>query len=299
MTRHLTTLNEGVRRIAGGDFQARVPVRTTDEFGALAAAFNRMAEDLARHETVVIEQERLRRELELSRRIQNEMLPHGPLRFGSAEIRGVSIPAREVGGDFFNYFVLPDGRLALLVGDVSGKGVSAALLMANVQATLRARVPLEPDLAQLADALDREFDRNTPPSVYLTLFLGILEADGRELRYVNAGHHPQFLLRAGGGIEALSSTGLPIALYSGHGYRELRAALEPGDMLFFYTDGLVETENGAGAMFEVDRLRAILEAEHRADIDTVLTRVENAVRTFRGNAEPFDDATLMVMKLNA
>jgi serine phosphatase RsbU (regulator of sigma subunit) len=299
MTRHLTTLNEGVRRIASGDFQARVPVRTTDEFGALAAAFNRMAEDLARHETVVIEQERLRRELELSRRIQNEMLPHGALRFGSAEIRGVSIPAREVGGDFFNYFVLPDGRLALLVGDVSGKGVSAALLMANVQATLRARVPLEPDLSQLAGALDREFDRNTPPSVYLTLFLGILEADGRELRYVNAGHHPQFLLRAGGGIEALSSTGLPIALYSGHGYRELRTTLEPGDMLFFYTDGLVETEDGAGAMFEVDRLRAILEAEHRADVDTVLTRVEDAVRAFRGNAEPFDDATLMVMKLNA
>lgn len=299
MTRHLAALTGGVRRIAGGDFRARVPVRSNDEFGALAAAFNQMAQDLEHHQAALVVQERLRRELELSRLIQTEMLPHGSLRFGQAEIRGVSIPAREVGGDFFNYFVLPDGRLALLVGDVSGKGVSAALLMANVQATLRARVPLEPDLATLADALDRDFEASTPGGVYLTLFLAILEADGRVLRYVNAGHHPQFVLRAGGGIEPLSSTGLPIALYSGHGYKESRAVLEPDDMLFFYTDGLLETENEAGEMFDVERLRAILEADRRADIDTVLTRVEEAVRAFRGTAEPFDDATMMALKLNA
>ncbi len=107
---------------------------------------------------MVVEQERLRRELELSRLIQTEMLPRAPLRLGAAEIKGLSIPAREVGGDFFNYFALPDGRMAMLVGDVSGKGVSAALLMANVQATLRARLPLETDLARLADGLDREVD---------------------------------------------------------------------------------------------------------------------------------------------
>jgi sigma-B regulation protein RsbU (phosphoserine phosphatase) len=132
----------------------------------------------------------------------------------------VSIPAREVGGDFFNYFALPDGRLALLVGDVSGKGVSAALLMANVQATLRARFPHETELARLADGLDREIDANTPRGVYLTLFLGILDVEGGLLRYVNAGHNPQFLLGARGGIQPLSSTGLPIGLYSGQGYRE-------------------------------------------------------------------------------
>ncbi len=179
MTQHLVTLTRGVRQLAGGDFRTRVPVRSSDEFGALAGAFNQMAEDLERHEATAVEQERLRRELELSRLIQTEMLPRGSLRSGPAEISGVSIPAREVGGDFFNYFVLPDGRLALLVGDVSGKGVSAALLMANIQATLRARLPHETDLAILADRLDRELDQNTPGGVYLTLFLGILEMDGR------------------------------------------------------------------------------------------------------------------------
>ena len=299
MTQHLTVLTAGVRQLSGGDFRTRVPVRSADEFGTLARAFNQMAEDLERHEALVVEQERLRRELELSRLIQTEMLPRAPLRSGPAEIAGVSIPAREVGGDFFNYFVLPDGRLALLVGDVSGKGVSAALLMANVQATLRARMPHETDLAALADRLDRELDKNTPGAVYLTLFLGILEIDGRTLRYVNAGHNPQFVLRERGGIEPLSSTGLPIALYAGHGYKEARVELSAGDLLFFYTDGLVETESETGDMFGAERLQTLLEREHMQGIDTLLTYIEAHVSAFRGKAELFDDATMMALRISA
>ncbi len=158
MTRNLTTLTDGVQRIAQGDFSARVPVRSRDEFGALAGAFNQMAQDVEHRQQLVVERERLKRELELCRRIQTEMLPHAPLRLGATEVKGISIPAREVGGDFFNYFELPGGDLAVLVGDVSGKGISAALLMANIQATLRARLPLEPDLARLTTAIDKEIE---------------------------------------------------------------------------------------------------------------------------------------------
>ena len=299
MTQHVSSLSEGVRQLAGGDFKARVPVQSRDEFGTLAASFNKMAEDLERHQALVVEQERLRRELELSRLIQTEMLPRTSLRLGAAEIGGLSIPAREVGGDFFNYFALPDGRLALLVGDVSGKGVSAALLMANVQATLRARLPLETDLARLADGLDREIDQNTPTSVYVTLFLGILELEQSRLRYVNAGHNPQFLLRQRGGTERLSSTGMPIALYAGQGYQESVVDVAAGDLLFFYTDGLVETENERGEMFGAERLETLLVGEHEHRIETVLERVDSAVRSFRGRAEPFDDATMMALRIDA
>ena len=297
MTQHVSSLSAGVRQLADGDFKARVPVRSKDEFGALAVAFNTMAADLERNQALVVERERLRRELELSRLIQTEMLPRAPLRLGAAEIKGVSIPAREVGGDFFNYFALPDGRLALLVGDVSGKGVSAALLMANVQATLRARLPLETELARLAAGLDVEVDANTPGGVYLTLFLGILDVERGLLQYVNAGHNPQFLLRAAGGIQPLSSTGLPIALYSGQGYKESSVQIGRGDLLFFYTDGLVETENERDEMFGADRLQSLLEAEHSHGIDIVLERVEQSVRDFRGKAEPFDDATMMALRI--
>jgi serine phosphatase RsbU (regulator of sigma subunit) len=299
MTRHLTSLSNGVRQLAGGDFRTRVPVQSTDEFGALAASFNQMAADLERHQSLVVVQERLQKELELSRQIQTEMLPRSGLRLGPAEIKGISIPAREVGGDFFNYFVLPDGRLALLVGDVSGKGISAALLMANVQATLRARLPLETDLASLAAGLDHDVDDTTPRTVYFTLFIGILERDGRTLRYVNAGHNPQFVLRADGAIVPLTSTGLPIALFSGHAYHEASVDISPGDLLFFYTDGLVDTENNAGDVFGAERLQALL-AAHRTDgIETVLQRVEHAVRSFRGGTEALDDATMMALRLEA
>ena len=298
MTRHLTSLDAGVRELAAGNFQARVPVRSNDEFGSLATAFNQMAADLERHQALVVEQERLRRELELSRLIQTEMLPRAPLRLGAAEIKGISIPAREVGGDFFNYFALPDGRLALLVGDVSGKGVSAALLMANVQATLRARLPHESDLARLAAELDREIDETTPGAVYLTLFLGILDAAREELHYVNAGHNPQFVVHAGGGFEVMGATGLPIALYPGQPYAERVVPARPGDLLFFYTDGLVEAEDKNGDMFGIERLKALLGIAQTKGIDAVLQEVEDAVRRYRGDQEPMDDATMMALRLN-
>ena len=298
MTRHLTSLNAGVHQLAAGNFQTRVPVRSRDEFGSLAKAFNQMAADLEKHQALVVEQERLRRELELSRLIQTEMLPRTPLRLGTAEIKGISIPAREVGGDFFNYFALPDGRLALLVGDVSGKGVSAALLMANVQATLRARLPLESDLARLAAQLDREIDETTPGAVYLTLFLGILDPGTQQLRYVNAGHNPQFVVHEGGGFEVMGATGLPIALYPGQPYTEEVVPARTGDLLFFYTDGLVEAEDEAGEMFGIERLQALLGLEQTHGIDTVLHEVEEAVRTFRGNHELMDDATMMALRLS-
>jgi serine phosphatase RsbU (regulator of sigma subunit) len=298
MTRHLTSLDAGVRQLAAGNFRTRVPVRSSDEFGSLAKAFNQMAEDLERHQALVVEQERLRKELELSRLIQTEMLPRARLRLGAAEIKGISIPAREVGGDFFNYFALSDGRLALLVGDVSGKGVSAALLMANVQATLRARLPHEADLARLAADLDREIDETTPGAVYLTLFLGILDTTRQELRYVNAGHNPQFVIHEGDGFEVMGATGLPIALYPGQPYSEEVVPARSGDLLFFYTDGLVEAEDESGEMFGFDRLKALLGKEQQHGIDRVLHEVEDAVRQFRGNHEPMDDATLMALRLH-
>jgi sigma-B regulation protein RsbU (phosphoserine phosphatase) len=298
MTRHLSALTAGADQLARGDLSARVPVNSSDEFGQLARSFNHMAAGLESHQQLVVEQERLHRELELCRRIQTEMLPRSPLRLGLTEVKGLSLPAREVGGDFFNYFVLPGGSLALVVGDVSGKGVSAALLMANIQATLRARMPLEQDLARLLETIDHEVDERTPGGVYVTLFVGILDTGRRVMRYVNAGHNPQFVLRAGGTIERMSSAGLPVGLYPGHGYTEHQVELGGADLLFFYTDGMVEAENEAGEMFGSDRLEALLIAEHETGVDDLIERVERTVREFRGAAEPLDDATIMALRLD-
>jgi serine phosphatase RsbU (regulator of sigma subunit) len=295
LTRNLSKLNDGVHRIAEGDYSARVQVGSNDEIGRLARAFNQMAEDVERNQHAVVEQERIRRELELGRQIQHDMLPHGPLRLGLTEIKGVSVPAREVGGDFFNYFALSDGELALLVGDVSGKGVGAALLMANIQASLRTRLALGQDLAAIAREIDLDIEGNTPGPVYATLFVGMLNPGTRLLRYVNAGHNPQFVLRRDGSLEEMSSSGLPVGLLAGHGYTETRVELEAGDLLFFYTDGCVEAENEKGEMFGPERLEALLRTS--AGAEDLLARVESAVKSFRGTAEPFDDATMMVVRV--
>ncbi len=295
LTRNLSKLNDGVHRIADGDYSARVQVGSNDEIGRLARAFNQMAEDVERHQHVVVEQERIRRELELGRQIQHDMLPRGPLRLGLMEIQGVSVPAREVGGDFFNYFALSDGDLALLVGDVSGKGVGAALLMANIQASLRTRLALGQDLAAIAREIDIDIEGNTPGPVYATLFVGMLNPSTRVLRYVNAGHNQQYVLRRDGSLEEMSSSGLPVGLLAGHGYAEAHVQLEAGDLLFFYTDGCVESENEQGEMFGAERLERLLETS--AGAEDLLARVEAAVKTFRGTAEPFDDATMMVVKV--
>jgi serine phosphatase RsbU (regulator of sigma subunit) len=295
LTRNLSVLNEAVGRIAHGDYRARVPVKSHDEVGRLAAAFNQMAGDVERHQQTAVEQERIRRELELGRQIQNEMLPHAPLTLGLTQVQGVSVPAREVGGDFFNYFVLESGQIALLMGDVSGKGVGAALLMANIQASLRIRLGLGQGLADVADALDRDIEANSPGPVYATLFLGMLDPVSRRLRFVNAGHNPQYVLRTGGGLEGMHATGLPVGLLAGRGYREESLQLAGGDQLFFYTDGCVEMENERGQMFGSERLEALLvEAAKSAD---PLRRIEEEIARFKGSSEQMDDATLMTVRV--
>src|SRR3954468_6884458 len=297
LTRNLTSLTEGVGRIAHGDYTARVPVKSRDEIGRLAAAFNQMAADVEQHQRSAVEQERIRRELELGRRIQSDMQPRTPLHFGLTEIKGVSVPAREVGGDFFNYFALDSGLVALLVGDVSGKGVGAALLMANIQASLRTRFALGQGLSAIAEAIDRDIEANSPGPVYATLFIAVFDPKSRRMRYVNAGHNPQFVLRVDGRIEKMSSTGLPVGMLAGHGYKELEVQLAAGDLLFFYTDGCVEMENDLGDMFGSDRLEALVAKSGRSSADEVLTTVERAITTFRGGRDLFDDATMMVVRV--
>lgn len=296
LTRNLSLLTEGVGRIAQGDYRARVAVKSQDEVGKLAGAFNSMAEDVERHQHAAVEQERIRRELELGRKIQHEMLPHKPLRFGLTEVKGVSVPAREVGGDFFNYFEVDGGQVALIMGDVSGKGVGAALLMANIQASLRTRLSLGQDLSAVAEATDRDIEDNSPGPVYATLFVALLDPAARVLRYVNAGHHPQYVLRAGA-LERMQSSGLPVGLMAGRGYTERSVQLEPGDLLFFYTDGTVEAESESGDMFGPEQLEALLMSASKTGPDDILQRVEAAVTKFRGAQEPFDDETMMAVKI--
>ncbi|MGH9338998.1 MAG: PP2C family protein-serine/threonine phosphatase [Acidobacteriota bacterium] len=300
MTRNLSTLAEGVDKLARGDLEARVPVKPGDEFGRLAVAFNRMAEDLTHNQEQLLEQERLRRELEMSRQIQQILLPRTPLRLSNVEAKGVSMPAREVGGDFFNYFALPGGDVVILIGDVSGKGIPAALLMAHLQATLQARVPVSSTLALLAEELDREIAQSTAPETYLTLFLGILSGKDGSLRYLNAGHNSQYVVRSGGQLDKLDSTGRPLGLLPGGAYEERSVQMNEGDSLFLYTDGLEESAHASGEEFGIERIESLLVQElskHGKDLNSILTGLEAAVNHHLGDAEAWDDATMVLLRV--
>jgi len=299
MTRNLASLTEGAESLARGNLETRVAVRSKDEFGRLAQTFNRMAEELAAQQDRRVEQERLHKELEMCRRIQEELLPRASVRFPFGEAEGLSIPAREVGGDFFNYFPVQAEQAAILVGDVSGKGVAAALLMANLQATLSARLPLEADLVRLAERLDREIDEGTPGALYLTLFVAVVDGVSGLVRYVNAGHNPPVVLRGDGAVESLPPTGRPLGLFPGGGYEEGRTMLRPGDALFLYTDGLVEAEDHRGEPFGSRKLEALLVGARNASPTGLLARIEQSLHDYRAGQEAADDATMVLFRLGS
>jgi len=181
------------------------------------------------------------------------------------------------------------------VGDVSGKGVGAALLMASVQATIRARLSVERDLARLVDTLDREMESEEPLAPYYTLFLAVLDGPSGRLRYVNAGHNTQIVLRHDG-AEWLSSTGRPPGLYPGGGFEEREIQLRGGDALFLFTDGLVEAEDESGEPFGMERIEALLEVHRSLDLTRLLGQVDAAVRAHRGRHEAADDATMVALR---
>jgi len=297
MTRHLGALTEAAERLGRGELEVTVPVPHSVELARLAETFNQMARDLRLHQEQLVVQERLRKELEIGRRIQRELLPRAPFRSAFAEVGGLSVPAREVGGDFFNYFSLGDGDVAVLLGDVSGKGVGAALLMANLQATLRARLSVESDLARLVAALDRELESDEPLAAYVTLFLATLDPESGTLRYVNAGHNTQLVRRSDGTVERLPSSGRPPGLYPGGGYTEERLTMSDGDSLFLFTDGIVEAEDESGEPFGMERLEAVLGVHRGDDLDGLLGRAHEAVREHRGPHEAEDDATMLALRI--
>jgi serine phosphatase RsbU (regulator of sigma subunit) len=171
--------------------------------------------------------------------------------------------------------------------------------MASLQATLRARLALENDLARLVDALDREMESEEPLAPYFTLFLAVLDGASGVLRWVNAGHNTQFLLRADGLIERLASTGRPPGLYPGGGYEERAATLCADDALFLFTDGLVEAEDESGEPFGMARVEALLRVHRGEPLGVVLSRVDAAVRAHRGPGEAADDATMVALRYSA
>jgi phosphoserine phosphatase RsbU/P len=242
----------------------------------------------------MLDKQRMEQELALGREIQSRLFPSPPSDVAGTELAAYSLPCYEVGGDYYDFIELPNGDLGLAIGDVSGKGVAAALIMSSLQAALRVAAPLEDDLPQLVRRLNALVYRNTRARKYVTFFFARYTPSTGTLRYVNAGHNPAFVID--GELTELWSTGRPIGIMPDGTYEEGSVQLAPGSTLFLYTDGLNEAAAADDQEFGMDRLRELVAAQRGAAVTEIPARVLEAITAFEAGAKPTDDKTIVVVR---
>jgi predicted permease len=320
---------EEIRALASAGIQLAVPLRTRREIlGVLllgerphrsgfsahekqvlragADQFALMIEN-ARLTDRVVEQETLRRDIALASDVQRRLLPDAPPRIGCADFAAVSVPARRIGGDYYDFVELGDGRIGIALADVSGKGVAAALIMSVVQASLRI-ISSEGDVPprRLVARMNEFVHRSTPGNKYATFFYAQLDAERRQLRYVNAGHNAPYLFRAGRRstadsaspeIEELSVGGTVVGMFPEMEYEEATVELCPGDVLLAFTDGVPEAHNPENEEFGEERLQQLLRETAHLPANEISARLSDEMKDWIRDAEQYDDLTFIVMKV--
>jgi len=303
-------LYEGTQRVIEGDFSWRIPVARNDQLAELTTSFNVMTGNVERLLSVAREKERLQSEIEIAREVQNQLYPKTVPETRTLRLTAICQPARMVSGDYYDYLCLDARRLALSMGDVAGKGISAALLMATLQSSLRAQLRgtmemaapsgatarlREYSTAQLVSELNRHLYTFTAPEKYATFWLGIYDDETGVLTYTNAGHLPPVLFRNGRATN-LDVNGTIVGAFPFSTYEESRIQLQSGDLLACFTDGITEPENEYGEMFGDARLIELIEKNAERDEEKIASIVMDAVRQWTGSPELFDDMTLMLAR---
>jgi sigma-B regulation protein RsbU (phosphoserine phosphatase) len=252
--------------------------------------------ETARLHRDAIEKERYERELELAAAIQGEILPRSLPEVAGVELAAANIPARHIGGDYYDVFALSRGRLAFLVADVSGKGIPAALLVSTVHAAVHLQIDQADTIAELVERIDRHLRRFAATRKFLTLFFGVLEPDTGTLRYVSAGHNPALLVRKNGRTDHLESTGVPVGMLPNSSWREETRVMGPGDLLCVYSDGLTEAVNSADEEYGLDRLSREIESRRDHPAKTLCGEILDSVEQFASGMPQYDDQTLMLLR---
>jgi putative ABC transport system permease protein len=247
----------------------------------------------------VVEQEKLQRDLALAAEVQRRLLPDRPPEVSMATLAAVSLPARSVGGDYFDFIDVGDQRIGIALADVSGKGVAAALIMSSVQASLRI-LSSETDISlpQLVTKMNRFLHSATGSNKYATFFYAQIDGRARQLRYVNAGHLPPYLLRPASAIQELSTGGSVIGLFPEMSYEEATVDLQPGDVLVAFTDGVTEAMNRGEEEFGEERLKELLRQVVGLPVDEISARISHALKTWIDDTAQYDDLTFVVVKVS-
>jgi phosphoserine phosphatase RsbU/P len=312
MTRAITgalqNLYEGTEKVKGGDLAHRIEVRGQDQLAELGRSFNAMTENLERLLRSEKERQRLQAELEIAREVQSQLHPREVPALGTLRLASVCNAARMVSGDYYDYQAVSERHLAIAIGDVAGKGISAALLMATLQSAMRSQLQHcmekavgngrglpEVSTARLVSNLNEHLYASTAPEKYATFFFSLYDEETGRLSYTNAGHLAPLLIRRGE-AQALDVNGTVVGAFPNVPYDESHVILEPGDLLVCYTDGITEPENEYGEMFGEERLIELLRELGTQEPAEVAAAVVDAVRRWTSSTELQDDVTLVVAK---
>ena len=303
ITRAVADLYRGTREIDAGNFDHRVRVARHDQLGDLASSFNGMAASVSGLLVQQREQQRLLNELAIAQEVQTTLFPHSPAVLGGLEIHAVCLPARTVGGDYFDFIFGSHSGLCLALGDISGKGISAALLMASLHSAVRAfslgqdegeGLSLSPAL--LLKLLNRHLYLSTQSARYATLFLAFYDPKSRALTYSNGGHLPPVVLSLNGSARRLDVGGSVVGLLEDLEYQEATVHLEPGDLLVAFTDGLTEPENATGQEFGEPQLLGLIQHYRDQPLPLLAGNAFGAVKQWIGSQEQPDDMTVLLAR---
>lgn len=245
------------------------------------------------------QQERLERELQLAMEIQQRFQPTAPPVVPGYEFQGISFPCYEIGGDYYDFIQREDGRLVIALGDVSGKGTAAALLMSSLHASIHAQTGSHDSLVETISAVNRYLADNIPSNRFVTLFYAELDPESGALSFLNAGHNPPLIVHAAGTVEQLASGGLPLGIKANAEYREGRTTLQRGDVLVIYSDGVTEAASPSGEEFGPTRLYEVVSRNVDSSAAGIRDRIESALTKFSQGTQAADDITLVIVKRQA
>jgi sigma-B regulation protein RsbU (phosphoserine phosphatase) len=243
------------------------------------------------------DKKRMEDDLVAARRIQVSLLPKELPRDPRCDLAARYVPCLEVGGDCYDALRLPDGRMGFSLGDICGKGITAALMMANLQALFRLEARRGGDPHVVLSTINRLFHESTQTEHFATFLYGAVDLDTGSVRYCCAGHEPMLVVRAGGDVVEMPRGGLPVGILPDFPYLTQTLQLDPGDVCVLFSDGITEQTDDDGEEFGRDRLRAVVTEARALPAEAVLQSVEAAVRGFAAHQQPADDFTLLVMKL--
>ena len=306
VTKTVDRLYEATEHIKAGDFSYRTELPARDQLTALGEAFDSTTASVEHLLRELQEKSRMESELEIAREVQRQLFPREAPRVPGLELFGICKAARSVSGDYYDFLLLDEHRVGIVLGDVSGKGISAALLMAAIQAALHAQFydgfssrgigeARAVSTAEVIARLNLQLYENSPAEKYVTMFFSVFDARTRRLTYTNAGHLPPVLFR-GSKIERLRAGGTVVGLFSGAEYEQAELELKPGDTLLAFTDGLTEPENAFDEEFGEERLLKVVQKAMGVSPEALVEEIYRSVSDWTGSPELQDDMTLLLAR---